>query len=29
VVEVLKDGSVISYQMNPAAGKVVNKKEVV
>jgi hypothetical protein len=29
VVEVLKEGSVLSYQMNPAAGKVVNRKEVV
>lgn len=29
VVEVLKDGAVISYQMNPGDGKVVNKNEVV
>ena len=28
VVEVLKDGSILSYQMNPAAGEVVNRKEV-
>jgi hypothetical protein len=29
IVEVLKNGSVISYQMNPLAGKVVNKSGIV
>lgn len=29
VVEVLKDGSVVTYQMNPSAGAAVNRNEVL